>query len=77
MWKLYLGELYGKDVPSYAAPARATDYSGLPPAVSFVGHVELFHDETVAYIENLRKAGVPAEIAVYPGCYHAFDVVAP
>jgi acetyl esterase/lipase len=76
-WKLYLGELYGKEVPPYAAAARETDYTGLPPAVTFVGDIEPFHDETVAYIENLRKAGVPAEIAIYPGCYHGFDLVSP
>ena len=76
-WQLYLGELCGGEVPPYAAPARATDYTGLPPAVTFVGDIEPFRDETIAYIENLRKAGVPAEIAVYPGCYHAFDMLAP
>ena len=31
-WKAYLGGLAGTDVPDYAAPARATDLSGLPPA---------------------------------------------
>lgn len=76
-WKLYLGELYGKDVPPYAAAARETDYAGLPPAVTFVGDIEPFRDETLAYIQNLRAAGVPAELAVYPGCYHAFDMMAP
>ncbi len=46
-WELYLGGLYGMaDVPAYAAPARATDYSGLPPTCSFVGSVEPFLDET-------------------------------
>ena len=31
-WKAYLGDLYGRDdVPPTAAPARATDLSGLPP----------------------------------------------
>jgi acetyl esterase/lipase len=32
-WQAYLGPLYGTaDVPVYAAPARAADLSGLPPA---------------------------------------------
>lgn len=32
-WKVYLGELYGTaSVSPYAAPARQTDYSGLPPS---------------------------------------------
>ena len=76
-WQRYLGELCGGDVPSYAAPARATDYTGLPPAVTFVGDIEPFRDETIAYIDNLRNAGVPAELAVYPACDHAFDMLAP
>ena len=28
-------------------------------------------------IENLKKAGVPAEIDIYPGLYHAFDMLTP
>jgi acetyl esterase/lipase len=64
-------------MPAYAAAARETDYTGLPPAVTFTGDLEPFRDETVAYIENLRQAGVPAEIAVYPGCYHSFDIISP
>ena len=66
-------------LPPYAAPARAVDYSNLPPTVSFVGvgDLEPFRDETVQYVENLRKAGVPVEFQVYPGCYHAFDQICP
>ncbi len=76
-WKLYLGELFGKDVPYYAAPARATDYRNLPPAVTFVGDLEPFRDETIQYVENLRKAGVPVDFKVYSGCYHGFDIINP
>jgi len=76
-WKLYLGDLYEKNVPSYAAAARETNYSNLPPAATFVGDIEPFHDETVQYIENLRKAGVAAEIEIYAGCFHGFDMIAP
>ncbi len=76
-WKLYLDKLSGKDVPYYAAPARATDYRNLPPAVTFVGDLEPFRDETIQYVENLRKAGVPADFKVYSGCYHGFDIINP
>jgi acetyl esterase/lipase len=77
-WRLYLGELYGKSgVPSHAAPARASDYSGLPPTFTFVGDVEVFYSETLAYAENLRKAGVPVQLRVFGGCFHAFDMVCP
>ena len=75
-WQLYLGPLFGSDaVPAYAAPARATDLAGLPPAISFVGSIELFRDETVAYFDGLHRAGVPAQLELYDGCYHAFDML--
>jgi len=76
-WKLYLGDLYGKDVPKYAAPARETDYKGLPPALTYVGTSEPFYDETVSYIENLQNAGVDVHFRVFEGCFHGFDIVAP
>ncbi|WP_256984407.1 MULTISPECIES: alpha/beta hydrolase [Paenibacillus] len=76
-WKLYLGELAGQDVPPYAAAARATDYSNLPPTVTFVGDLEPFRDETIQYVENLRKAGVPVDFELYKGCYHGFDIIQP
>jgi|GEM_PF-247035 len=77
-WKLYLGELFGSEnVPYYAAPSRATDYSNLPPAATFVGELEPFRDEVIQYVENLRQAGVPVNFQIFPGCYHAFEQVCP
>jgi acetyl esterase/lipase len=72
-WRLYLGDLAGGDVPKYAAPARETDYSGLPPTTTFVGGLDPFRDETIAYVENLRTAGVPVAFRQFEGCYHGFD----
>lgn len=72
-WHIYLGNLHGKEVPPYAAPARQTDYSNLPPAYTFVGDIEPFYCETLTYIENLKKAGIPADVDVYPGAFHTFD----
>lgn len=76
-WKAYLGKLWHKDVPAYAAPARQTDYRHLPPAYTFVGDIEPFYAETMSYVENLRQAGVEAKVDVYPGCFHAFDMLLP
>ena len=76
-WKLYLGDLVGGDVPAYAAPARQTDYTNLPPAYTFVGDIEPFYCETLEYIENLQKAGVEAKVDVYPKWYHAYDMMRP
>ncbi|MCM3781356.1 alpha/beta hydrolase [Neobacillus mesonae] len=76
-WKLYLGDLYGKEVPPYAAAARAANFTNLPPTVTFVGDIEPFRDETIQYVEQLRKAGVPVHFELYTGCYHGFDTINP
>ena len=76
-WKLYLGKRWNKDVPVYAAPARQTDYTNLPPAYTFVGDMEPFYCETLTYIENLKKAGIKAKVDIYPNCFHAFDMLLP
>lgn len=76
-WKLYLRKDAGKKVSPYAAPARQTNYENLPPAYSFVGDGEPFYAETCTYINNLRKAGVKAELDVYHSDVHAFDMMKP
>ncbi|MDL2288194.1 alpha/beta hydrolase [Oscillospiraceae bacterium OttesenSCG-928-F05] len=77
-WRLYLGELFGKDtVPAYAAPARNTDFNGLPPALSFVGSVEPFRDEAIEYMKRLEAQGIPVGFKVFEGAFHAFDILAP
>ncbi len=73
-WQAYLGELYGKDVPSYAAAARAENLKGLPPLYTYVGELDLFRDETMDYCARLLRAGVPVELHVYPGCFYAFEM---
>lgn len=77
-WKFYLRGLYGTDeVPKYAAPARETDYRGLPPAYTFCCTAEPFLCETQTYIENLRNAGIEAELDIYEGLIHGFDILSP
>lgn len=76
-WKLYLRGIPKAQVPAYAAPARAQDYSGLPPAYTFVGDGEPFYVETLRYMENLKHAGVPAVVDVYRTDIHAFDMMRP
>lgn len=76
-WKLYLRQQNNTKVPPYAAAAGQTDYTGLPPAYTFVSTAEPFYAETLQYVENLRRAGVPADVDVYEGLYHAFDMLRP
>ncbi|MER6178609.1 alpha/beta hydrolase [Streptosporangium sp. NPDC001681] len=73
-WNWYLG---GKEADRYAAPARAEDLSGLPPAFIDVGTVDLFRDEDIAFAQRLMQAGVPTELRVTPGSYHASETFAP
>ncbi|MFD6249412.1 alpha/beta hydrolase, partial [Streptomyces roseolus] len=77
-WTALLGARRGtEDVSVYAAPARATDLAGLPPAFIDCGSAELFRDEDVAYATALWAAGVPAELHVWAGGFHGFDLLAP
>ncbi|MFD0273972.1 alpha/beta hydrolase [Kitasatospora sp. NPDC127111] len=77
-WRAALGDRYGAtDLPPYAAPARATDLSGLPPAYLDVGSAETFRDEAVAYADAIWRAGGEAELHVWPGAFHGFDTLAP
>ncbi|MGW4125854.1 alpha/beta hydrolase [Nocardia sp. NPDC004711] len=77
-WNALLGERRGTDdVSIYAAPARATDLSGLPSAFIDCGSAEVFRDEDVAYATALWHAGVQTELQVYPGGFHGFDMMAP
>lgn len=73
-WAAYLGPDPG-EVPPYAAPARATDLSGLPPAYVAVMQVDPLRDEGVAYALALAAAGVPVELHLFPGTFHGSAVV--
>lgn len=77
-WRSYLGAEPGSpDLPAHAVPARAEDLTGLPPAWLGVGTLDLFLDEDLAYADRLRDAGVPCELTVIDGAFHAFDRLAP
>ncbi len=77
-WDAYLGERRGTaDVSPYAAPARATDLSGLPRTYVDCGSAEVFRDETVAFATALWAAGVDAELHVWPGAFHGFTSMVP
>ncbi|WP_329253227.1 alpha/beta hydrolase [Streptomyces sp. NBC_01478] len=73
-WTALLGERRGTDdVSCYAAPARARDLSGLPPAFIEVGSVEALRDEGVAYADRIWRVGGQAELHVWSGAFHSFD----
>jgi acetyl esterase/lipase len=76
-WSAYLGGLSNSEVPPYAAPARATDLSALPPTMIQAGELEVLRDEAIDYGTRLLQAGVSTELHVYPGVYHGWDGMVP
>jgi acetyl esterase/lipase len=76
-WDCYLGPgRAGTDgVAIYAAPARATDLSGLPPAYVSVMHFDPLRDEGVAYALGMLAAGVSVELHLFPGTFHGSTLI--
>ncbi|WP_371593915.1 alpha/beta hydrolase [Streptomyces virginiae] len=72
MWGHYLGS--GQATP-YAAPARATDLSGLPPAYIAAAEFDPLRDENIDYAVRLMRAGVPVELHQWPGTFHGSQAI--
>jgi len=68
-WEAYLGK-YAGEPPIYAAPGRAKDLKGLPPAFVSVEDNDLLRDEGIGYGQRLMQADVTTELHVYPGTFH-------
>ncbi|MGW0818004.1 alpha/beta hydrolase [Streptomyces viridiviolaceus] len=66
-WGHYLGS---RPVTPYAAPARADDLSGLPPAYIATAEFDPNRDEGIEYALRLLQAGVPVELHQWPGTFH-------
>jgi acetyl esterase/lipase len=77
-WDALLGDRRKTEgVSIYAAPARATDLSGLPPTFIGCASAEVFRDEDVAYATRIWEQGGIAELHVWPGGFHGFDALSP
>ena len=74
LWRARLDRSSPEQI-SYLAPSRAVDLTGLAPTYIVVGGVDPVIDETVDYAARLIRSGVPTELHVYPGLYHAFNLV--
>lgn len=48
------------------------DLTGLPPMLVHVGSLETMHDESVAFVESCRTAGVDIEFEVWEGLVHGW-----
>jgi cation diffusion facilitator CzcD-associated flavoprotein CzcO/acetyl esterase/lipase len=67
---LYLGDPANATSP-WAAPARADDLSGLPPALVITMDVDPLRDEGEDYARALTAAGVPTTLRRFNGLFHA------
>ncbi|GAA1988858.1 alpha/beta hydrolase [Nocardiopsis rhodophaea] len=71
-WRHYLGSA---PATPYAAPARATDLSGLPPAYIATAEFDPLRDEGIEYGLRLLRAGVPVELHQWPGTFHGSQAI--
>jgi acetyl esterase len=78
MWSYYLGPDPTPAAGSVAAvPARRAELRGLPPALITCAEIDPFRDEAVDYALQLLRAGVSAELHVFPRACHGFDSLLP
>ncbi|MFW7414894.1 alpha/beta hydrolase [Demequina sp. SO4-18] len=73
-WEAYLGEA---EPTPHASAALADDLSGMPPVFIDVGSAETFRDECIDFASRVWLDGGDAELHVWPGGAHAFDMLAP
>ena len=72
---------HGQEIPAeemiYYSPAVATpeQLHGFPTTFLIVGSLDLFVHEDVAFVEQLKLAGVEADSFVEPGVPHSYDVM--
>lgn len=72
MWSRYLGG-DGATASPYAAPNRADDLRGLPPAFIQVGEFDPLRDEGLTYAMRLLAAGVSVELYCAPRQHHGLS----
>lgn len=78
-WSCLLGEdlAFSPEASGYAAPTHAADVSHLAPAFIEVGEAEMFRDEDTQYALRIWATGGQAELHVWGGGAHGFDMYMP
>jgi acetyl esterase len=77
MWRYYLGPDNSGAGSVAAVPARRNQLRCLPPALITCAEIDPFRDEAVDYALQLLRAGVSAELHVFPRTCHGFDSLLP
>ena len=70
----YLG---GGDRKSSRVTPFYADFTGLPPALVHVGSWERLRDDSLTLVERIRAAGVDADLKVFDGMCHGWQLFAP
>lgn len=77
-WTAFLGTNHrDADLPDYAVPLYADDFTCLPPTFIDVGSADTFRDEDIAFAHRIWSAGGKAELHVWAGGFHGSDGMAP
>lgn len=71
-WRHYLGPA---PATPYAAPARASDLSGLPAAYITCAEFDPNRDEAIDYAQRLLQADVPVELHQWRATFHGSQAV--
>jgi acetyl esterase len=74
-WNHYLPDDALRDDPR-ASPLRASDLSGLPPALFVLAEYDPLRDEGLAYAQRLEQADVPVTVRLFDDVTHGFVALA-
>lgn len=70
----YVGQSDRKAFPPTPLDA---DLSGLPPTLVHVGSWERLRDDSIKGVERMRQAGVAAELKIFDGMFHVWQLFVP
>lgn len=76
-WGSLLGEAAKRinELPDWVIPGRCDDLGGLPHAFVEVGSADIFRDDSVEFASRIWRADGRAELHVWSGGFHGFEVL--